>query len=597
MASFSIAIAQTVNTKCSLNGLSILYLNGVNSTPEKGINEIEEATKIFRSKLDEENVRYKVLENHSEGIIDDIVEFTIQKEREKAGRSSTTLEEDLLAAELVLTSVESQASKNSIVLSAVFSFFDFKSVLKKYQETFNKLVSDVRSRLLNNEKVLVVAHSQGNMFMNEIRHKLMNDSDPRVIEKTMLYLRDYPVGSPAASSAEDTFSSIKSSFKLSEDVATGILGNSGGYSKADPSSKKEGDFLSHGFIETYMNASLLVVNKNTSEQSYARNVLINDIVEIAKRFPPNCCHTSSGKDGNGRVLFEQGGDNFVSFGASVDTSVGLSGGAEVCGGSIHGNVSVGGNVHIYGSPEISGSVPGIGESIEIFSSSNNPIIISGGKISGQRVRISSVNAFGKSLIIRDDAEIQGCNTSISQDDISNEMVIGDNSKISGNVNILSTSISDDASLEGSSISPCTSETSQAWFSKITGNSTIKSGSAYASSVFGGVIERAAVSQSSISESQVVDYSTVYKSDISNGSRVSQSVVESSSVNGSYVMSNSHIASGAMITACVVVNSNLSSVGFSEKTFLNCTCDGQNDSDPEDPCSVCMRRFLGIHFEI
>ncbi len=595
-----ISHAQTLNTKCSSNGLSVLYLNGINSTPGDGIKEIKKATIAIQGKLDEAArsdsgfsqipVQWDGLKNPKEGLLDDISEFLIQKNREKTGKKSTTLEEDMLAAEMMLADIES----NSIVqfLAPAFILFDFKSILRKYTTAFLSLLGEVRTRLENGKKVLVIAHSQGNMFMQEIKTRLLNDPDPRIRERAMYYLKDYPVGSPA------THNKMGPSFKLFNDKATGLFGDSAKYSMTSGTPFHSlVDPLSHGFTETYMNSSLVVTNFETGEQSYARNIVINDIVQIAQSFPPNCCHNSTGKSSNGRYRPSQGNSNFVSDYASVDSNVGLSDGAEVCGGAVRGNVTVRGNVWIYDSANIYGSAPGVEDSIEINSTSNKPIIISGGNISGQGVRISSGNAFGKSLIIKDDAEIQGCNTSITQDDISNEMIIGDSSKILGNVSLLSSSILDDAVIEGNTEAPCNLGNSQVWRSNISGNSLIKTASVDASSVLDGVVKLSVVSNSSVSGSHVENYSSVSKSDITSGSQIEQSAIESSSINGSFVMSNSRVGPGSMINSCVVINSTLTSVSFAGKNLTNCVCDGQNDSDPEDPCAVCMNRFFSSNFEI
>lgn len=552
--------AQTINTKCSLNGLSILYLNGVNSTPDSGVGAIKEATASLRAKLDEGNVRYEKLTNPKQGILDDVVEFTIQKEREKARKSSTTLEEDLLAAELVLTNVESQAQKSSVVLGAVFSFFDFKSVLKKYKETFNNLVWDIRSRLQRNEKVLIVAHSQGNMFMNEIRTKLLNDSDLQIREKAQFYLRDYAVGSPAKASIHN---SLLPAFKLSEDIATGGFGDSGQFSKLDSGDKKNSDLLNHGFIETYMNSSLVVVNKGSGEQSYARNIVINDIIQIAQSFPPNCCHNGSSKNGNGSFRPSQGNSNFVSFYSTVDNSVGLSDGAEVCGGEVRGKVIIRGNVHIYGSPRIYGTSPSDFEKIEINGAADSPLVIRDNvRISGEKITIANL-AGAKSLILKDSIDIQGCQSSLSQSSLASEMVVENQSKFLGHFSVIDTSVSANSLIEGDTTYPCSRGSSIV-------NSTIKGTTVRNGSLFNSMSDDSKITGASIMQSSVEG------SSVSNGSGVSFSSVR----NGSSI-------SNSQVSSCVVDASTLSSVLFSSTYLYRCTCDGKNDGEEGDPCYECL----------
>ncbi|MBI2518961.1 MAG: hypothetical protein HYV97_01025, partial [Bdellovibrio sp.] len=290
--------AQTL--KCSKNGTDVYYLNGIKAYADQaGASKEHLRDRVVRQHKAEidywEKTDVKLMYNPTQGIIFDLSEFMGQKLQE-AGVSNVGRN----LAKLIFQS-------NSITYGVNRALTDVKQLKNAQLEFDTSLIlghQDVELPTLINarnllkqsfdagRKVIVVSHSQGNLFANQLYD--MISVDPDFLEFLPIY-GNLQIATPATAIltpngdyitlAEDmVISKLPTARPANFQLSDYILGTT----------YFAGDFTGHGMSEIYLSAhSATPINAFTPENPM-HEIIADKLIKRAEFLADNCPTTFSG---------------------------------------------------------------------------------------------------------------------------------------------------------------------------------------------------------------------------------------------------------------------------------------------------------------
>lgn len=201
-----------------------------------------------------------------------------------------------------------------------------KSISSHYKSDVSRFVASVRSSLESGNKAILISHSQGNMFANQIvEHILSNDEDRLKYSSS---LRNLQVATPAKSVVAETCE-LRSYYTLTQDLVINYLARAASFGNVLPANIRldsmEGflgsDLTIHGFKETYFTDKIVTSvgsdNLATRPKSSLKDVLQDELVSLAKSMPSNCGCTYPDGSLEESYVWPNGG-GFVSINSQVD---------------------------------------------------------------------------------------------------------------------------------------------------------------------------------------------------------------------------------------------------------------------------------------
>lgn len=343
----------TANPICSKNGLRIFFLNGISNTEDGAKASKSEIEAVIASSspqvgahekiLDENRVKYDVLWNKTWYPMD-LAVFANQKLKELQVKSDHIYER--LKGVNIPDKYSSPDDKRNDYEKDFVQDEELKRLIESYKKKLSdSLVDQFAARIIqaieqDGEKVVVVAHSQGNMYLNEAYLRIIG-TRPDLIPKLDHYFAMIYVASPAHNYLTDVNGA---SIKLKSDMVTSWMGEAAQYKVI---SSHPFWYVYHEFSGIYLRDDVIV------EGGYSmKDVFLKALYEKTRSFYSNCCRTSSGnREANGGLHFPGGG--WVSGTVGRDSYVHKTG--EVCDSSTVER-DVGELSHIRGNSKISGEV-------------------------------------------------------------------------------------------------------------------------------------------------------------------------------------------------------------------------------------------------
>lgn len=155
-----------------------------------------------------------------------------------------------------------------------------------------ELENHLKPKLLADRKVILVSHSQGNWYANDVYTRLFESvvQDPDVASKAAYY-GNLSVASPASFVKAPYHAIIKGK----QDQVVGYVPGSLGYTHIYNGDWSGYDRLGHNFINIYLNKNLLASQNGTGPEFISMEDLFYEKMEsVASRLAPNCCYDSSG---------------------------------------------------------------------------------------------------------------------------------------------------------------------------------------------------------------------------------------------------------------------------------------------------------------
>lgn len=172
---FTTSVTNAAIDACSpSSNFLIAYINGVNTTKEEARRNNRLLKEAVGTSHNGEQVEVMLAYNQTRGLLDDVVDVLRQKSREYPGVSS-----DLIFKALVNGTVSSLLPESLKEYVANFHINKIKeSRLVSYSDDDLKdIVSAIRAKVTENRKILLVPHSQGNIYANAAFAELISGNN------------------------------------------------------------------------------------------------------------------------------------------------------------------------------------------------------------------------------------------------------------------------------------------------------------------------------------------------------------------------------------------------------------------------------------
>lgn len=298
---------------CSANGTDIIYINGVLTSKK----DSEITTRDIQNILKENGVKDKIDSkltvrissawNQSLGLGNDALELVAQELKTKGvaepwkyikmmqlGGLSQSKSNFAFAGLNALT----YALVEKSVISKLYSVDD----LQKAEELLSSNIqNNIKGKLQKNEKVIIIAHSQGNTVANSATLNLPSDIDGE--NKKLKYMGALHVATPSSRRA-----AIKSRMiKLSNDLVVsnpivGAISESPNYTLQNTSIFffsnwfddlfylvfKGSDLINHGMSEVYLSSQMLAHEIGQSNDVTMKEIFKKNLFEVAVMLEDNC---------------------------------------------------------------------------------------------------------------------------------------------------------------------------------------------------------------------------------------------------------------------------------------------------------------------
>lgn len=337
------------NNICRVTGVTLFYLNGVQTTPSQANREQLALRRIHGDATEaEEQIQYEVLYNYSSGF-KDIVETFGRSLEEQDGLLEGRFElffEALAGDGAWWNAIKTSVTSTADILSGFVELYEDAAVQNlttlfnnpptavNYQEHRTRIAN----RVLEGKKILFVAHSQGNLFVNAAYDFAASTAPVDSVKVVHI--------APATTTLRGSHTLADTDLVINGLRAVGSVVDSTDtipdhLSRAAGQNGKT-DILGHGLVEIYMNPALSVSTRVRNQVDSALNSLATTTPQASSGY----FSATLTWDGTGDVdlhTFEPGGshvyfsskqgeagfldvDNVTSFGpehyyASCDSSV------------------------------------------------------------------------------------------------------------------------------------------------------------------------------------------------------------------------------------------------------------------------------------
>lgn len=308
-------IAQTQSTACQDTGVVIGFFNGVNNTHIQANNSLLMLKNIHGSRTQQdEPIRYELLYNYTNGF-EDFVETFEQRLLEHEGLLEGRFE-------LFFEAIRGEGPWWQTIINTVSSSMElFESLVGWHKaKTINELTSlfstpptevnylEHRTRInnwvLEGKKLLFVAHSQGNLFVNAAYDYALEQTSSESVSVVHIAPASPKLNGPHTLANLDL---VINGLRLTGNVVPNT-NNIPGYLLRPAGVNGKKDILGHGLMEIYINPSLEVSNRIKSHINNALNTLIAPPVHASQGF----FTTTLTWDGTGDVdlhIFEPNGSH------------------------------------------------------------------------------------------------------------------------------------------------------------------------------------------------------------------------------------------------------------------------------------------------
>lgn len=284
--------------RCSNNGSAIMYVNGFGNTPEDARDSHLEIKRIAivntrfldKNSKGESKLYHTYQYNHTDGLITDLIEAFFQKFREKLPKSTNPFK--VWSQYLRLYSFPDSIKDQDIIDQLKFDLDRVTEQLTELspaaQDTI-ALSQLVGGYLAADKKVILVSHSQGGLFANEMYRVLLNN--PLAVQK-IKYYKNLMVATPANINLSgghwmtNSSDAVIKAFGLAANYELPTSGDLVDYIAADP--------RMHGFLEIYTNPDLKAVFSGAnSDLEFApdgsmEQIFAGNLIESAKLLESNC---------------------------------------------------------------------------------------------------------------------------------------------------------------------------------------------------------------------------------------------------------------------------------------------------------------------
>lgn len=296
----------------------IYFLNGIHTPESKSVNgslalyyRLNE-NQEFNSISKNQNIGYSRLYNPMY-FIGDAIELSIQAEIQKKARAAT----DAKMVNMNVTDFYREKVSNALYMSELNEQYQLywaeayandSSVLSSIKDDFGKaLISSYQAlsyhvvdTLLQGNKVIIVAHSQGNYVAQGIYSYIM--SLPSVRESAKTSLRVVGVANVARTTPSNMYTTIAQDAAVLAHMGTGgnpmsfnfdavfSNGDNLGLPLTKTEAQKQTDAFNHGFIETYLNAQfskdkkftphkIPIMRRGSNPVQFLHQKIVGDVVK------------------------------------------------------------------------------------------------------------------------------------------------------------------------------------------------------------------------------------------------------------------------------------------------------------------------------
>lgn len=465
------------------------------------------------------------------------------------------------------------------------------------KELSASLVDSFASRIINaidieNKKVIVVAHSQGNLYLNEVILRVLG-TRPDLKDKMDRYFATVYVASPAYAISGVNSSSIK----LNDDKVTGWMGDPALY---DVVSSHPFWYFYHGFSDIYLRDDIFV------EGNYSmRDLFLKALYDKARSFYANCCRDSYGERVS-RGALHLNGMGWVSNPNKVPSLFTVDKTAEICGDvSITGAGRISELVHIRGNGEIknfqAGPIDfkhpdkylGFTKGVEVPRFETPMILIEDSDIENSGIWVEDIESINPTVspmgIIRSSV--------VKNSGTLRNAIIDNGSTVDGPISITESKV--DSSTAKSSQAPQSQDSDKYYISK----STVEDGAEVSDSIVtnGSVISQAKISNNSVivkgnlSGDTVIDDSTVVDAFLTNvhllntayggGNAKKLNITSSIIVDGDITEGELRcsVVMDSILTKSTIINSIIDGEYFVSESKTNNICPNLNTFPDPDTC--------------
>lgn len=304
-------ILNSSNLKCSKNGSTLLFVNGVNTTREQARevkafferklnvtsssnpNKIEKLNKFLDAESD---IVYDIAYNKSEGIVKDLFESSAQKLQKEYGFTRDQAYHFLF---VILNGLSKTVASGitKISISFLTEKLDLKVWLTRIAQQESITNQEIKDKfwehLLQGRKLILLSHSQGNLFVNSVYSELLDtskkDAKSNIVKFNDLlpFIGNLQVATPASRS----FLKKNDYITNEKDVISLVPGsapwNKSLYPPSDEDDTREtlDQWINHGFLSTYLH------DWDASDAIYFRELrreTLQKLVNVAGKLDSNC---------------------------------------------------------------------------------------------------------------------------------------------------------------------------------------------------------------------------------------------------------------------------------------------------------------------
>lgn len=183
--SFQTVFAQELT--CSQNGTEVIYTNGILTTYNDAVHEVDAIREIGINYLIDpnENVGYTLAYNSNESATQDFFESAVQLIGQYSGSDHQyQYYSEIFNGIANLTELLGVATDTEAVTEAISSLIQGEEAISPLASDVDNAANKYVSYLRANKKVLAISHSQGGFFVNqayqEARDKMGSDFNPKV---------------------------------------------------------------------------------------------------------------------------------------------------------------------------------------------------------------------------------------------------------------------------------------------------------------------------------------------------------------------------------------------------------------------------------
>jgi hypothetical protein len=160
--------------KCKQKTTRIYYVNGVWNTYENAKDNKELLIKAHRSSLEQEFKKemfeFDVGYNYSYGTVKDLLEVIAQKQKELNDPEDNLSPHELLTLYMTVSDI-------NISYPIVKTVEEYLAARISEQFTLSELIGKMNADFIDGKRLILIAHSQGNLFANQIMQ--IYESDPK----------------------------------------------------------------------------------------------------------------------------------------------------------------------------------------------------------------------------------------------------------------------------------------------------------------------------------------------------------------------------------------------------------------------------------